>query len=180
MPITSCRSGITSLPTPSLDRPFAGNFESQEYGADEGVMTGTCCTLPPLTQPSTLPNKPYTLTNTLFEPLTGTYTLPPTALTPTLSHTYLHRLALVFHLTPLTHTTWPMQCTLTPLPLHQPLPLPSLPQTRRAQDRKARKKASKATRHRTKRRRNPLTPTPHALLSCALPNCIFIATTMAG
>ncbi len=145
-------------------------------------MVGYLLYLTPLTQPSTLPNKNCTRPNTLT-PSPGLITLTSKALTQPLGHTYPHPLAVVFHLTTHTLTPWPMQCYLTslplplPLPLHQPLPLPPLPQTRRAQDKKAR---SKATRHRRKRRRSLLTPPSHALLSCALPNCIFIATTMAG
>ena len=51
----------------------------------------------------------------------GHITLPPTANTPTLSHTYPHPLALVSHLTPLTHTPWPMPFTLTtPAPAPAP------------------------------------------------------------
>jgi hypothetical protein len=162
----------------SNPRPFAGNLEGHEDGVDEDMMTGDLLYPNPLypnplypsinsaQQHCTLPNSCILLNNIC--------TLP-TAPTPPLSHTYPHLLALVFHLTPT--TPWPI-CTPTRLP--QPLALPPHHHTKPAQDTKARSKANKETRHRRKRRRAPLTPPSHALLSCVLPRRIFIATTMTG
>jgi hypothetical protein len=147
----------------SNPRPFAGNLEGYENWTDEDVITGELlCPNPSYPTTKTLHNK-----NNCTLPNTSRRVRQPSAiLTPPL--------ALVFHLTHNTLTPWSMQYTLTPLPLPPP------PQTNPAQDRKARSKASKETRHRRKRRRAPLTPPSYALLSCALPNCTFIATTMAG
>ena len=65
-------------------RPFAGNLEGQEFGADEDVMTGDM-----VYHSTGKPAHLCTLTNTLI-PSMGLITLPPTANTPTLSHTYPH------------------------------------------------------------------------------------------
>ncbi len=164
----------------SNPRPFAGNLEGHEDGADEDMMTGDLLYPNPCTLPSTLPNNNRIPPITTTAPLASLTLLPNTVTllltAPTLSHNYPHLLALVFHLT---HTTpWPMQCTLTRLPQSLPSPMPH--QTKPAQNREARSKENTATRHRRKRRRAPLTPASHALLSCALPSCTSIATTMAG
>jgi hypothetical protein len=158
----------------SNPRPFAGNLEGHEDGADKDMMTGDLLYPNPLYPNITINSAQQPLYPTqYYDPTTRVL---PTAPTPPLSHTYPHLLALGFHLTPT--TPWPMQCTLTRLP--QPLTLPMPHQTKPAQEREARSKKNKATRHRRKRRRAPLTPPSHALLSCALPSCTFIATTMAG
>jgi hypothetical protein len=148
----------------SNPRPFAEYLEGQEDGADDDILTGDLL----------YPNPSYPTINSaqqsLYPTNYGTYTAPQPCLP--------HLLTLVFHLT--LNTPWQMLCTPTHRPLRQILPLPPPPQTKPAQDREATSKASAATSHRRKRKRAPLTPSSHALLSCAIPSCIFIATTMAG
>ncbi len=55
----------------------------------------------------------------------GLITLPPTANTPTLSHTYPHHLALVFHLTLLTPTMANALYPYPPTPASAPAPATS-------------------------------------------------------
>jgi hypothetical protein len=69
----------------SNPRPFAGNLEGHEYGADEDMMTGDLLYLDPL----------YPIINSAQQPLhpiqyydfTRSVTLLPTAPTPPLRHT---------------------------------------------------------------------------------------------
>ncbi len=79
----------------------------------------------------------------------------------------------------LTPTPWPMGFTLT-LPPLLPLPLPTHPQTRKATDKKATRKARKARHRLIRQRQGHLTPTSLVPLCLALLNCISIATSMAG
>ncbi len=175
MPLTSCRSCIISLPTPTLD-PLQETSKGTSTGqTNEDMMTGDLVYPNPL-YPTTNSAQQQLYPTQYHEPTTrfcypiphGTYPTPPPYLPPPPGLGF----------SPQPHYPWPMQCTPTHLPQLLSLPLPS--QTNPAQDREARHKANTATRHRRKRRRAPLIPPSHALVSCARPSCIFIATTMTG
>ncbi len=156
----------------SNPRPFAGNLEGQEFGADEDAMAGDLLYLNPFYP--TINSAQHSYPTPFYPTPYGQYAQsqpylpPPPGLGFSPNPPYPYPMANAFHPYP---PLWSVRPTKFGL---------CAPPFLRATDRKAKRKANKAIRPRRKRRQAPLTPPCHALLSCALPDCTFIATTMAG
>ncbi len=155
----------------SNPRPFAGNLEGHEDGADEDMMTGD------LLYPNSLhPNPLYPTINSAQQQLyptqyyyptpNGAYPQPQLPSPPGLGFS--------------PHRHYPMTNAMYPYP-PAPAPAPAPASSDKAGTRQRSKKQGKqGNKTPPKEKTAPLTPPSHALPSCALPSCTSIATTMAG